>query len=152
MINFSPIDNVWVGRESLRPTRSGGRKIKKRILTVLGAACSLAFLASGTASAGTNSGWVYTTDWDPGGQGAFGHDGDCLTVYDNQKDGYNVEIHVFRMSTYETLAELHTTQGGGSHTYQCFPSKVPENIKVGVRVSLIKSGDKFSGFKYNVIS
>jgi hypothetical protein len=25
-----------------------------------------------------------------------------------------------------------------------------ENIKVGVRVSLIKSGDKFSGFKYNL--
>jgi hypothetical protein len=124
--------------------------IKKRIVAALGAACALTFLASGTANAGTNSGFVETTDWDPGGKGAFGHDGDCLTVYDDQSDGYAVEIHLFRMSDYKTIAELKTTQPALSHEYKCFGSQVPENIKVGVRVSLIKSGDKFSGFKYNL--
>ena len=42
------------------------------------------------------------------------------------------------------------TQPALSHEYKCFGSQVPEGIKVGVRVSLIKSGDKFSGFKYNL--
>ncbi|MFB7931744.1 MULTISPECIES: hypothetical protein [Streptomyces] len=124
--------------------------IKKHIVAALGAACALTFLASGTANAGTNSGFVETTDWDPGGRGAFGHDGDCLTVYDEQSDGYAVEIHLFRMSDYKTIAQLKTKQPALTHEYQCFGSKVPENIKVGVRVSLIKSGDKFSGFKHNL--
>ncbi|GGT83209.1 hypothetical protein ACH4HG_10495 [Streptomyces coeruleorubidus] len=54
------------------------------------------------------------------------------------------------MSDYKTIAELRTTQPAQSHKYQCFGSQVPENIKVGVRVSLIKSGDKFSGFKHDL--
>ncbi|MFC4464721.1 hypothetical protein ACFPH6_09165 [Streptomyces xiangluensis] len=119
-------------------------------MAVLGAACALTVLSGGTASAGTNSGFVYTTDWDPGGRGAFGHDGDCLTVFDDQADGYAVEIHLFRMSDAKTIASLKTTQPALSREYKCFGSQVPENIKVGVRVSLIKSGDKFSGFKHNV--
>jgi hypothetical protein len=54
------------------------------------------------------------------------------------------------MSDYKTIASLKTTQPALSREYKCFGSQVPENIKVGVRVSLIKSGDKFSGFKHNV--
>ncbi|MFJ4567792.1 hypothetical protein ACIP4U_29680 [Streptomyces caelestis] len=98
-------------------------------MVALGAACALTFLASGTANAGTNSGFVYTTDWDPGGKGAFGHDGDCLTVYDDQSDGYAVEIHLFRMSDYKTIAELRTTQPALSHNHQCFGSQVPRTSR-----------------------
>jgi hypothetical protein len=54
------------------------------------------------------------------------------------------------VSDYRTTAELRTTLPALSHHYQCFGSQVPENIKVGVHVSLIRSGDKFSGFKCNL--
>ena len=58
---------------ALSATWHRGVIIKKRLMAVLGAACALTILSTGTASAGTNSGFVYTTDWDPGGRGAFGH-------------------------------------------------------------------------------
>jgi hypothetical protein len=110
-------------------------------------------LLPGTSSAGTNSGWVYTTDYDPGGVGAFGHDGDWIKVCDEQADGYNVRIHLFKMSNLRDMASLTTNDGHLDCESKSFASVVPENIRVGIRVSLTKDGnEKFHGRKWDLIS
>lgn len=116
-------------------------------------AFSTVLLLPGTSSAGTNSGWVYTTDYDPGGVGAFGHDGDWIKVCDEQADGYNVRIHLFKMSNLRDMASLTTNDGHLDCESKSFASVVPENIRVGIRVSLTKDGnEKFHGRKWDLIS
>lgn len=126
---------------------------KGRALAVLSAAFATVLLLPGTSSAGTNSGWVYTSDWDPGGQAAFGHSGDYLKVCDEQADGYNVRVHLFKMSTLADIATLKTTGGYQDCVTVSFASRVPENIRVGIRVSLVKNGNEsFHGRKFDLIS
>ncbi|MER5969411.1 hypothetical protein ABT112_06670 [Streptomyces sp. NPDC002055] len=126
---------------------------KIRTATVLATAFATVLLFPGTSNAGTNSGWVYTTDWDPGGAGAFGHDGDVIKACDDQADGYDVIIHLFRMSNYKDLATVKTNGGHQDCETRGFARKVPENIRVGIRVSLAKNGhEKFHGRKFNLIS
>ncbi|MFI0504241.1 hypothetical protein ACH3WN_15550 [Streptomyces albogriseolus] len=126
---------------------------KSRLITAILTASATVLLFPTPSSAGTNSGWVYTSDYDPGGVGAFGHDGDWIKVCDEQADGYNVRIHLFKMSTLADMATLKTNDGKGDCESKSFDSVVPEDIRVGIRVSLTKNGnEKFHGRKWDLIS
>jgi hypothetical protein len=135
------------------PTEKDGQALKRKIVATAIAALAAVVLLPGAGHAGTNSGWVYTTDGNPGGKGAFGESGDFLRVCDDQEDGWGVRIHLFRMDAFRDIPTLTTTQGAPFCKIQGFDSRVPENIGVGIRVCLKRGHtERFCQIKHNLIS
>ncbi|MEV0792599.1 hypothetical protein [Kribbella sp. NPDC050459] len=84
-----------------------------------------------------NTGWVYTSDGNPGGKGVFDSRRDYMNVCDEQADGYGVVGTITNSYTGKQLAYLRNSQGAGFCSIRGFDAKIPENIGVIFTVCLV---------------
>ncbi|MEV6273392.1 hypothetical protein AB0L64_39920 [Kribbella sp. NPDC051936] len=84
-----------------------------------------------------NTGWVYTSDGNPGGKGVFDSRSDYMRVCDEQADGYGVVGTITNAYTGKRLAYLRNSQGSGLCSFRGFDDQIPENIGVIFTVCLV---------------